>query len=840
MLTVRGLCWMRQLSIKKSLILLLVCFIGSGYPVQAENVKKKLAMLPVRGPALPSPKIQKPPVPASAPAIKATRRASYPNTHMQKGFFFKQQGNLNKALLEFILAVQENPRQVRAFYEQALIFQKKGNNKLAASALEQALAIAPGFTDARSMLAQLHFATGNLMGAVAEAGKMLYFTKIPGVNGAQSTSPVVPTFPLESVLNKESDPIPATNTLSDLPPAVAQALGLASSPVPKPEPTTPPSTAATNEAPSPTVVEGMVESQKTPAKRSHSRWSFLRKPHLPRPAEAKVEAGKPAEAIKEREGAEPISASWSRTFKDFFRKTDSQKAEKSGDSSSLPAGKNNAVSSVPPPEEVPSVTAKYGLLKENALKNIDGFVVPLPISNQETPQGASFLESIWKQATTALSSIIPDFSKISIPGLSHVGETPAALSSPTKAEPLAVANMVDIPVPVQAVADQPPHAVEPSPPLPMDVANILKKIGEQGRQQPVPEPGPLAISQSFKPPLPTAMRVEQIQTPLPAGPQERANRSEAQALLPQTLGARGNNVELPSAPANQAAAPALIPQAVRDILNRTEPILPAAVQAVNAFADVFRSQPVPVEIPKDASLPPMPIQPTSAAMENVAPAPTAASMNKYFGDVVVPVVRTPKVEPAEKSAESSVEVSQSDKVNSTPTKVIVEKNTKSGAFSYMKPSVDFGQDRAQTRTIPPAGAKAVETKPPAKPEDAVTQRMRYLLEHGTQNLKPGEAFMYSEETGEGLLFLPDGHSERRKLAQAQDPEQVMRARRPDIMEPKDLQYSLSLLGKLLPAAQNTNEQQQQGQPAIAGPSLEQLMNQSSQGMWAWLKQTFKF
>lgn len=158
----------------------------------------------------------------------------------------------------------------------------------------------------------------------------------------------------------------------------------------------------------------------------------------------------------------------------------------------------------------------------------------------------------------------------------------------------------------------------------------------------------------------------------------------------------------------------------------------------------------------------------------------------------------------------------------------------------MQPILDYDRNfmgLGQLRTIPASQARTETPKaPPPPPEDAVTKRMRYLLEHGTSNLKQGEAFMYSEETGEGILFLPGQEAQRRKLHAPQDHEQVIQNRRPDIVEPKDLQYSLSLLGKLLPPGSRDGNQ---NNPPINGPTLEQLMNQANKGVWGWVKDTFK-
>ena len=121
--------------------------------------------------------------------------------------------------------------------------------------------------------------------------------------------------------------------------------------------------------------------------------------------------------------------------------------------------------------------------------------------------------------------------------------------------------------------------------------------------------------------------------------------------------------------------------------------------------------------------------------------------------------------------------------------------------------------------------------------DPWTAKLKDLQQHGTANLKNGEAFMFSEQTGEAVLFLPDGQTIRRKIAPSQDAEAVARLRRPDIFVPQDLQYNLSLLAKLLPRQDNKS---------AAGPppqnnnfTVNDLLNQS-QGFLGWLKQLMKF
>lgn len=118
--------------------------------------------------------------------------------------------------------------------------------------------------------------------------------------------------------------------------------------------------------------------------------------------------------------------------------------------------------------------------------------------------------------------------------------------------------------------------------------------------------------------------------------------------------------------------------------------------------------------------------------------------------------------------------------------------------------------------------------------DPMISRLTYLKEHGTASLKRGEAFMFSEETGEAVLFLTDGQTIRRKIAQAQDPVEVVKSRRPDIAFPQELKYNLSLLAKLLPP-----QKELQPEPRPPGKfTVNELLAEPS-GFWSWLRSMLK-
>ncbi|MBS1954740.1 MAG: hypothetical protein JST89_11170 [Cyanobacteria bacterium SZAS-4] len=127
-------------------------------------------------------------------------------------------------------------------------------------------------------------------------------------------------------------------------------------------------------------------------------------------------------------------------------------------------------------------------------------------------------------------------------------------------------------------------------------------------------------------------------------------------------------------------------------------------------------------------------------------------------------------------------------------------------------------------------------------DDPWSVRLRYLADHGTGTLKDGEAFMFSEESGEATLFLSDGQTVRRTIYLPRDAQEVVKQRRPDILTPDDLLYNLSLLAKLMPKAneqeQPTNivkTEQPSTQPAFA---VNDLMGKS-QSFWGWMKSALK-
>lgn len=155
------------------------------------------------------------------------------------------------------------------------------------------------------------------------------------------------------------------------------------------------------------------------------------------------------------------------------------------------------------------------------------------------------------------------------------------------------------------------------------------------------------------------------------------------------------------------------------------------------------------------------------------------------------------------------------------------------------------EGRIEGSLVPPSAEEPKPYKPVIAPnsDDPWSVRLRYLADHGTGTLKEGEAFMFSEETGEATLFLSDGQTVRRTIYLPRDAQEVVKQRRPDILTPDDLLYNLSLLAKLMP---KPNEQEQPAnaaqteQTTTTQPQFEvnDLMGKS-QRFWGWMKGALK-
>jgi cytochrome c-type biogenesis protein CcmH/NrfG len=81
--------------------------------------------------------------------------------------------------LNFLKATQDNPKDTKAFYEQAIIFRDRGFFKLAESALQQAIESDNNVKNnwqARMLLATVRIQQGNLEQALGELSQMIGLT----------------------------------------------------------------------------------------------------------------------------------------------------------------------------------------------------------------------------------------------------------------------------------------------------------------------------------------------------------------------------------------------------------------------------------------------------------------------------------------------------------------------------------------------------------------------------------------------------------------------------------------------------------------------------------------
>jgi hypothetical protein len=161
-------------------------------------------------------------------------------------------------------------------------------------------------------------------------------------------------------------------------------------------------------------------------------------------------------------------------------------------------------------------------------------------------------------------------------------------------------------------------------------------------------------------------------------------------------------------------------------------------------------------------------------------------------------------------------------------------------------SADNANDKPQTSLAESTKQSTVKLD-----SDEWAVKLRDLVEHGTNSLKDGEAFMFAEDTGEASLFLAEGSVIRRIVQLPRDQTEIVRQRRPDMLIPDDLLYRLSLLGKLIPHPDTTNTQvapsdlaeipniQQSTTTQAKDFKVDNVMGES-QNFWGWLKNAFKF
>lgn len=167
-----------------------------------------------------------------------------------------------------------------------------------------------------------------------------------------------------------------------------------------------------------------------------------------------------------------------------------------------------------------------------------------------------------------------------------------------------------------------------------------------------------------------------------------------------------------------------------------------------------------------------------------------------------------------------------------------EESDLSARDSHTDSDSEFVEVGSFKLTMPPAITKKIslvaallsafnheEKSSPAKteaetPADPIDARLKYLAEHGTSSLKEGEAFMFSEESGEATLFMGNGEVIRRTIAIARGHEEVAKLRRPDILIPEELIYNLALMAKILPKQDEPKETEITAERKETAPTLK--------------------
>lgn len=237
-------------------------------------------------------------------------------------------------------------------------------------------------------------------------------------------------------------------------------------------------------------------------------------------------------------------------------------------------------------------------------------------------------------------------------------------------------------------------------------------------------------------------------------------------------------------------------------------------------------------------------QKPAVAKENVIQAAEATELKDNSGSNTEAKIETNSNSPANTSKVTEERIAEIVPPNEEQINPAIvenssqEKTEQLDAFSLIPPAI--------TRRISLLGsllsvyghpqAEEKKEKTPEKPLDPITARLKYLAEHGTASLKEGEAFMFSEESGEATLFKPDGEVIRRIVASAKGHEEIAKLRRPDILIPEELLYNLALMAKILPKADSQQTTQITGEEKESAPKLKAPTLLSSPHTFSdWLK-----
>lgn len=192
------------------------------------------------------------------------------------------------------------------------------------------------------------------------------------------------------------------------------------------------------------------------------------------------------------------------------------------------------------------------------------------------------------------------------------------------------------------------------------------------------------------------------------------------------------------------------------------------------------------------------------------PGPKVEELTARADSLEQPIYKSPRSKKEEKALDTilgSARVSSTDLVAPalgladilSPENKLKENESLSEATRQEKVvSIDEPTPITETKLLAEEPVAEPEKKAFSPPiQDKWTEKLTLLNKNGTGSLKKGEAFMFSEDTGEAVLFLSDGSKIRRIIAPKQSAEQIVKLRRPDVLVPKELLYDTSLLGKVV-------------------------------------------
>lgn len=781
-----------------------------------------------------------------APAVNARRnykdlaQSAYPRTHYQRGLYFRQKGDLNGALIEFLKATQENPRLVKAFYEQALIFHQRGYLKLAASSLEQALAVDPNFQHARVLLATISLEQGNIGGAVSELSRSLGLNQ----NKHDSASADSQSNPANAQAQVKQESLPPTGRKIP-PPGLLQVFHDVL-PLPPSSPTPPPPRQTTRTEPERTgrAVSSSVELTRKQAPTLDNLLKGIPgiDPDVPVGTTAKNQANR-SQSDTSASGTLNVDRSGPRSSH-RTGPTGSERYLKGDRHGSAAAPKASGAGSLlhlhlpnlfPHSGENRSPESQQDKRDETAGRSATARSEP---ARQDERRKAHAGGRHWLSFAHVFghnAGIDPGAEKQKPPADKPNKDSVRLLSKAdklghkakkfenkaeklkNKADKLGLAAADNHGKKKQKIAQQPSASQAPAPeamkPAPKELA------GAVSRKKPGRKHWFGGLFSIFK---------EETAAPADAREKDRKIASSHQKASRELTPRNADNVDMVlrqpppvSAPqsiqSEQPTRQAMTAATVNpgEAVSRTKP--PARTQIPSspqpsrqtalAFAPTPRTQPPVSQLQA---------QPDSSQMEVNDGAPGAA----YQPEAAMPESEAPAAT-APLSAEKGMRAQAAQ------------------AFGW--PSVPPSQMRWLSWPQPAtSSARTTSKKSAGADEDSWTRRLRYLSEHGTATLKLGEAFMFSEETGEAVLFIPNGEPIRRRIAAPQDAEEVVRVRRPDILKPQELQYNLSLLGKLLP---RQPEPEAAPKPApqtdpLAAFSVNDVLKYS-RSFWDWLRQSIR-